>query len=76
MNVYYKAKHMRNDIDKSPTHLIFKFIIRIMRFTSSFTNSMVDLKLSCIEMYKEYMCIIFLNILCKMITIDIKRFEN
>jgi hypothetical protein len=43
--------YLRNYINTYYTNLIFKSTIEFIRFTLSLTNSMVDLKLGCIEMH-------------------------
>lgn len=49
---------MRNDINISPINLIFNFIIEFIRYILSPTILMMNLKLNCMKMFIEYMCII------------------
>jgi hypothetical protein len=48
----------KNNINTSVTHFTFKFIIKFMEFILDPTNLIIDLKLNCMKMCKECICII------------------
>jgi hypothetical protein len=49
----------KKNINTFPTHLIFKLVIEFMWLILNPINSIVDIKLCCMEMFKGCMCIIY-----------------